>query len=662
MKIPFDRLPEHIQVQLEKLTKGSPPDFFIVKMQSVRSLIAAVIAAGFALLIVLFGVATTMGLFYEVTAWSLKGAALAAGALFVGIVFSIYAITGLVSFRRSRVQPAIIFSPILVARTDLDCDPVQMHYLADLQDVSITHNLTNGVYQNTFFSFKFSDGPLFFSMSPKATAESLRQFLRQSPETVRAWHTQGTLNNHIATLDWITPAAKSAAMYALATKRSVWFKPAFKLGFSAAAALILALAAWGIDFIEVDASLWYQATVRDTPEYYVAYLSQSPLGWHRAEAEVRRDDADFKRCARSGLASSFREYLASFPNGRHATEAREGVRALYEKAERDYLSKADKADPQAALGMRALLAYLREGQSPIVRICFMPAEGIEGDELDREAKQHTHSAKVRSVGPSFTPERNKQREGSILAVMQASFRKVFSDDLFDLQPGALTDESARFLVHYTVLGTGAIYTLESESALPLEQQEIYIGIGLNFDFTLQVPGSGHPPNASPVVGYRFSMSAEPPPEFSVNTQSGAPTGVYDRMAATAFDEFEVKLANAYGLELVMPENWGRLPGDNKPPRFNPLAPGAFPMSISNPFGAASKPILGADLINEINLTAIIDAVLAENPPTNSIPGKVRERAEAAHVKIPETSLLDEKIAREVLIRAIRRGLTEQTNR
>jgi hypothetical protein len=141
--------------------------------------------------------------------------------------------------------------------------------------------------------------------------------------------------------------------------------------------------------------------------------------------------------------------------------------------------------------------------------------------------------------------------------MQDAIRRVLNEDLFDLQRGDIEDEGPRFLVHYQVVGTGTFYTLDEQDDVPLEQRDVYAGIGLLFDVSTQVPGSAYPPNPDPTQGYRFRAEAWPAANFQVmhygqftgESSFGAAESVYDKMVDTAFQQFATQLALAYGLEL-----------------------------------------------------------------------------------------------------------------
>jgi hypothetical protein len=116
-----------------------------------------------------------------------------------------------------------------------------------------------------------------------------------------------------------------------------------------------------------------------------------------------------------------------------------------------------------------------------------------------------------------------------------------------VEAGKTKDPGPRFLVRYRVLPSGTTYTKKSENELPAADRQVFIGIHIDFDFTLQVPGAaGASLEDDPEKGHRFSMTAKPPMSFSVSGRSAGDHAVYDQMAETAFNEFEQKLVRAYG--------------------------------------------------------------------------------------------------------------------
>ncbi|MEZ0229752.1 MAG: hypothetical protein ACAI25_14085, partial [Planctomycetota bacterium] len=508
---------------------------------------------------------------------------------------------------RSQIKPAIVASPLLMARTGIDGEPIQLHYLRDLVNPAFTHHHTNGSYTHTAVRLQFKDGHLDFDIRSKAAADQLLAFLRATPERLQRWIQDGSIAQKIQDYDWIqtflietgkvqvasedpnAPRVKATPKYDSDVKNLAPVVPAWEtfllttkgqmLGALTVAAVVTTLS-YGMNLYAVDSWLWHNAESGRYPDAYKSYLAMGPLQLHHAAAEQGYDDTSFYQAEHAKSASALRGYRKAFPKGRHESEAKEKVQKLYVAAEEQYLTHTGKAKPEAAEGMKALFAYMRTEDAPLVRISFLPGKGLDGKTLEKATFEKTGSNKIHGVSGSFSKEANESREERIVAVMAESFKKVLPQDLFELKKSGIGEAGPRFLVHYDVRGTGSFYTAESEENLPLEKRQIWVGIVLAFDFSLQVPGSKYPPDEDPENGYRFSMIARPAPNFDVR-QNASPTEVYDRMVATAFDEFQVELGNAYGLELQVPANWGSLGGVRKPsftpPRIPTLTPTPSPL-------------------------------------------------------------------------------------
>lgn len=544
MQASFQQLPPAVQDQLAALTKpaaAAPPHVRVVSLGGIGGNVAGIV---FGLLLAIGAV--VVGCTDHRWRTPVPGVVLI-GAL-LGAMLVVFQAAGARRVRRSRTRPAFVATPIIAAYVETDRQPIRMHYLKDLKDFKATHHHHNGAYTHTAFHFQFAGGAIDVPVSSKPRAEELLAFLRESPNFLQSWIADGSVNARLAELDWIGAAAAAPAATATPPAASLWDNGWIKLGLSVVAAVVLTGVSWAASQLYWDIERWQYATRQNSASEYKYYLDVAPLGLWKKEAAKRYDDRLFEECR--GNAASLRRYLAALPSGAHTGEARARLRENYAQAETAYLEHAKRADPQAAEGMRALLRFLAEQMSPRVTICFAPSEGTDGAAAAQEAKTATGSGKIHGWGTCFTAEQNGTREGRIISVMQSSFRVVLSNDLFDLQSGAMTDDGPRFLVRYRVLGSGDHYTLGSQSALPMGGRDIYPGIQLDFDFSLQVPGSARPPDPDPTKGFRFHTAALPAPHFTVSSVLGslpADDAVYGTMVETAFTKFEVELIAAYGL-------------------------------------------------------------------------------------------------------------------
>lgn len=554
MRKDFAALPPRVQDQIARAVRGELPNVRFDPTTGIGGSTAGALF-GAAILVVTGVVAANDG------PWKAPLKLIfPAAALLVGSALLVSCAASLLRRRRSRVRPGVLATPILIGRIGGEGDPVEFHYLKDLTGSEITHMHHNGSYTHTAFQFQFGRLPFHFSIPSRPRAEGLIDYLSSSPGLLKGWLEEGTFESRIAELDWISASAEAAKAPPLSAPLR-WVVPVLVVATTAAsfAGVI------GVSYYWPERREWERAKRFDTVDAYQRYLAAGPLQWHRTEALERKDDRAYGNAVRTNLARAFRGYLRDYPQGRHAAGARRELERLYAKAEEEYRAKAAKADPQAAEGMKRLLSHLHGRNAPTVEVKFLPAEDIDKT-VDDVARKATGSSRVRSAAPSFSAERNRQREHRIFEIMRASFGKVFSDDLFELGRG--TAGGPRFLIRYRVQASGSFYSWEREAHLPESEREIFVGIEIAFDFALQVPDTEFPPDEDPSKGWKFSMTAKPPPNISV-AGDGA-TAVYDRMAATAFEEFEVRLANTYGLELTMPKDWGKLPGgETYTPRYEP---------------------------------------------------------------------------------------------
>lgn len=496
---------------------------------------------------VFFGVAVVVGIGLAAWyggEWEPWGPAAAGAGLLLGVWLAVAGFHRAQRIRASRLKPAVVATPLILAECGTDTDPVRMYYLKDLQDAQIVRHLRNGAYQYTAFNLKFPDGAMIFNLSPESRANAMLDFLKGGGAIVQGWIESGGAAEKIAQFDWIgattnvQPGELPRRLPDASPMQSGWFR----FGVSAFVALLLTGAATYANAVADEVGLWDSATFFDNESFYRYYLEDAPFGWHRDEALVLVDDRAFSE---SQTATELRDYQQRYPQGRHVEEARERVRQLYRDAEAKYLTRTGAdADPQAVEGMKALLAYLRETDKPDIGILFLPAEGVDGAALEAEAREAAGVDEVVPVGPSFTAERNRMREGQIIQSVQASFRMLFAQDLFNLRAGSLDAPDPRFLIRYRVTGSGETYVHVDDAGMPLPDSPTYVGIKILFDFALQVPGSAHALDPSAERGYRFSTAAEPAAQFGSSGQTGE--GVYDPMVDSAFLDFQQRLAVAYG--------------------------------------------------------------------------------------------------------------------
>src|SRR5207302_10180161 len=111
-----------------------------------------------------------------------------------------------------------------------------------------------------------------------------------------------------------------------------------------------------------------------------------------------------------------------------------------------------------------------------VEVVFVPYDGTALEAFEKRVKNETGSAKVRSLAPTFTKEKNAVREARILEVMtKGCFSRVASELDFVVRPGALKGLKPRFLVRYRI----APYDerpwsyLDTEAKFPVAERQVF---------------------------------------------------------------------------------------------------------------------------------------------------------------------------------------------
>jgi len=560
MQIAFQQLPPAMQDQLSQLTR--PGEALPAHVRALPQGGFAGKITGIVFGVIFVGVAVVIG--FAESHWAKRifrdfdrfleepQLYLVTLGVFFGSMLILFNAAGVRRLRRSRLRPTFLVTPIAAALVRTDSEPISAYYFKDLKNFQATHHHNKGRYMFTALNFTFADGSLSVNVSPRPQVDELLAFLREGPAFIQSWVADKSVNQRIAELDW--PGAAAAAPPVAAPPRPAWDRGRNKFLASCAATFVLVVSTWAGTLFNEELDDWRYAQIGESSSGYRSYIDYSPLCLRKKEAEKRHDDLLFKE-ARD--APGMRRYLKQLPQGRHHEEARTKLREIYAGAEKAYLERAQKADTQAADGMRALLRHLAEQLTPLVTICFAPSEGTDGAAAAAAARTETGSSKIHGWGSSFTAEQNRAREDRVIRVMQASFRAVLASELFDLQEGLTDDPGARFLVRYTALGSGATYTLSSQKALPMKDRDVYPGVQFAFDFTVQVPGSPHPPDPDPAKGFRLRTTAAPAVSFNVSSAAGglpSDDEVYGKMVNSAFEKWEIALTAAYGLPRAKAED------------------------------------------------------------------------------------------------------------
>ncbi len=517
------QLPEEVQKKIVDLSRGwEEPGYAAVATESV--------AAKIFLLVIGLGLAGTgfgfINFFHRLPTHDVLAFWSPVTAL--GVYLALGGIAGALRIARGRAKPAVIVNPAVLVRTT-GAGPVEIYRLA-----AVTGVRPIGGWRH---ELRFGAATLIVDGVPprgQALVDAATTYFKTGKTPSDA-----VAKEH----DWlrrVEDEREASRPFGGRLVRAVLAVPL-------AAALVIA--SWAAAYVREEHRIWDEVRPDGhsmDARWYVGFakgvesgevpsflVGLAPLHEHRARAEEIYDEAVFREAKQAGTSKALRDYVKELPEGRHVADARAALAALYADAEARYVIRAKGANDEAKAGMKALLAALRDQREdqPTVGIVFEPAQGLEGDRVEKHVRDETGSSKVEPVGPAFTKERNEIREGRIVAKMKDAFRSIFPEDLFALE--AKDRPGARFVVRHTVRGSGDYYTSKSEKDLPLAQRTVYCGIVVDFEVRLEVGERSFP----------ISFAASPAPNFSV----GKSESVYDVMAESAFYELQHQLIKAYGL-------------------------------------------------------------------------------------------------------------------
>lgn len=545
------RLPADLRAQLLACAQsGKPlPDIALIREGGWSGTVRALLGAGW--------VGLVLWCAYATEPWGDAGTWAAAIFSLPGAFLVVSGLHLARAQRRWRSDTCIIATPIMLVHIDARRQSINMEYLRDLiAPPTLRHVSRNGhtVGISLTFRFRGHGSSIYFQLKDPVLARRLIEYLQSTPDILRRWSADGSAAARIRELDWISVADVPQPSEDPAWQpRSRWYRMA--------CAVLLAACSTGaavsLNLVANELREWSVAQEGDSHHSYMGYVARAPLGWHVEQARVLADDRLFAWARARDTVSGFRKYLRTLPEGRWSAQARQHIDGLIVRARDDYVESVRQRDaaPRVVQGMQVLLEHLRATDNPAVAVCFLQGEGLDGRAIEAMLRRETGSSRIPPISPSFTAERNRRRESQMLRAMQAGFSKVIPDDVMSLHEAGPSDRVAQFLVKYKISHQeGSIYADRDESHLPASQRRVYAGIVIDFEFTLQVPGSDYPPSLDPRDGWRISVQAKPAPTFEVihHTLGGIPVSaggeaVYDKMADTAFEDFEREVARAYGL-------------------------------------------------------------------------------------------------------------------
>jgi tetratricopeptide (TPR) repeat protein len=404
----------------------------------------------------------------------------------------------------------------------VDVDEVTLWPLVNLHDVSLTHHSTNGVYQYTAVRLDFAGTICNLTIrGQQASVDWANQLLAQRRRVLELM-SMGLLDAEEG-FDLVPPTVlagqaptKTPADEAAKRQSMIWY------GSFAGGGLLLGLIALPINAGAAEREAWR---------------------WTRNSHSV----------------SDFRSYLARFPKGKHASEAKEKLDGLYADAVTAYKNKAQDADPKAIAAMEKVVNALKEGGAKRIKILY------EGS-VDFASLKGLDPKEFGDVIPpdlAFDASHNKTRESSITKSLRDAFRQVFSSDIVDFDDGSygsydygydafgrygpLKDQKSpvTFHIKYKVTPSGTLY--ESTTG----KKKRLFGILFGWNFGIKIDGEAgdvydvETPSA-PAKNIRYTTYGD----YEANSDIIP----YTKMAESAFDDFGRKLAQSFGVNVPAPSD------------------------------------------------------------------------------------------------------------
>lgn len=560
MKLAISQLPEAVYHRLAGIPKDAQAqlDGFFQKAGGRAGAITGLVLC---LLTLLIGMVGVLGEDVPLLVPMICGALLGVG---------IWASLGYMRrFGRSSLRPFVYLNPLYFVRVTLD--EVRYHSIwRDLTDLRITHHHTNGVYTHTHFQFSFGKQRESLMVRPKKLAEELAQRIQGFREQVQAAANQkdgGDLKrfNLFAEMDGAQGLNEGYAVARQVVKKrrlmtwAIGSAGGFLLG------SIIGFAGYAMAqkrFIDRNCDATYS--------YAYSTFSRS----ERCERYFTRYGITlFKKTAQTDLAAVYRDQFEK--NSTSAKKLREmsalteinyvgdadakqilalyqqqgqaRLKALYDQTITKYRQSAMQTTPQARAAIVRLLELARDQGAYRVKLNYESKTERVEKPISLPAKYGNKT--VEPMGPSFTAALNQRRESLISQRIKDAFAKVIPADVLEfadvtrysrVKAESVKDAPLSFDVSYTVFPSGAIYV---NSRLPEAQRRYYTGIAFVWKVAIYAKGE-------PV--YTFEQISKPPPRFTVSTYSRYRTAasrsqIYDRMAATAFDNFSDRIVEHFGI-------------------------------------------------------------------------------------------------------------------
>lgn len=388
----------------------------------------------------------------------------------------------------------------------VEVDQLTVWPLVNLHDVGLTHHSTNGVYSHTICRLNFAGTICNITIRGQQASVDWANLVLEQRRKVLDLMAMGLLEAEDG-FDLIPPALLQPGKVGPAAPKDpaarAWYG-----GAVAAGALLFAIAIP----VNLGAAERYAWTSADRYPNLTAY----------------------------------RDYVDSFPSGKHAAEAKARIAGMYDRAIAQYSARAGST----SAGSKAIVTVLHALEESDARAVTVTYDSS----IDFSAIKAAGERGITDAEPAFSASENKSRERAITQAMRDAFGRVVGYDIIDFDDGAARysydyvnhrqrEKKAApvtFAIKYRVGPSGTVYESTTGS-----KRKFY---GILFDWQLAIT------DAKGAELYKTQLSSAPAKNIRYTTYGAVQSDIlpYTKMAESAFDEFGRKLAGDFGVSIAKP--------------------------------------------------------------------------------------------------------------
>lgn len=469
-------------------------------------------------------------------------------------------------FNTAPIRPFTFLNPLYLTKVDTE-NVTYYNLWSDREDLNITHNYTNGIYTYTEFDFEFSSGSESLQVSPKKRAEELielideyRVYMLESIETDNYDSIMG--HDLFFELEHGDEGRQIEQSESSGIAWKVW-------GLTAAAALLFGSGFYVVNLYGMQGRYIDRCESYRTTKYYgpirclERYFTRHTPNVLKDRAQQALIDAYKKKLENNTHSAEELRKLLETETFAHLTHEQntalkahikdEGGRALkvlYDQAIKNYTLKAKTAFPAARKAIVKLLTIAKDEQKYTVHITYK--RNIKATNIRTFTTKTGKVLRIQPMSPSFVHRYNLLRESAITQRVKKSFKRIIPEEIlrFDDIPGEF-----EFNIEYSLHP----YSLYRSVNRRTRAVRYYRGIRIFWRFKILQKGK---------LLYEYLDSTRPAKSFSVRSRrryrynrysrynryrrSRIPNStMYDRMAATAFDNYKRRILVHFGVRRPM---------------------------------------------------------------------------------------------------------------